>query len=167
MTPTMEQAKLMTSEGFKLEVRRVIRAPRARVFEAWTNPERIQQWFGGGVRRVQSAATEPHVGGAYRIEMERSCDDLAKAGQPNQTSEPASIAIGNYTEIVTDKKLVFTWNGSWNPTETTLVTIELADVAEGTELKLTHERFLTVESKNGHEQGWTGNVASLAKFCEA
>jgi uncharacterized protein YndB with AHSA1/START domain len=35
-----------------LNVQRVIRAPRERVFRAWTNPDDILKWFGPGVTAV-------------------------------------------------------------------------------------------------------------------
>ncbi len=163
MSTTMEQTKTTPSEGLKLQVRRVIRAPRARVFEAWTKPERIKQWFGRQAGGVSSVSADARVGGAYLIEMQSSCEDGAEQADQSQ----APTAIGNYTEVIPDKKLVFTWTGNWNPDETTLVTVELADVAEGTELTLIHERFLTVESMGRHEQGWTASLANLAEACKA
>ena len=31
--------------AFALELTRVIEAPRARVYEAWTTPQQLAQWF--------------------------------------------------------------------------------------------------------------------------
>ncbi len=170
MSPTMEQTKTTPSESLKLQVRRTIRAPRSRVYEAWIKPERIQQWFGGGERNVQSVSADPRVGGAYSIAMQRPCESLtATADAQKADATQASIATGNYTEIIPNEKLVFSWTGNWNTAETTLVTVVFLDAANGngTEVILTHERFATVESMGRHEQGWNGGLAGLAKFCEA
>ena len=41
-----------TREDLKLEIRRVIKARRSRVFESWTTPELMQQWFAPNGMRV-------------------------------------------------------------------------------------------------------------------
>ena len=35
----------MQTENIKLKLERLIKAPRERVFKAWTDPEQIKQWF--------------------------------------------------------------------------------------------------------------------------
>lgn len=170
MTKLMEQEKTTVHENLKLQVRRTIRAPRSRVYEAWIKPERIQQWFGGGERNVQSVSADPRVGGVYRIAMQGACDGpTAAADAKKADAVPASVATGHYTEIVPNERLVFTWTGNWNAAETTLVTVVFLDAAngKGTEVILTHERFATVESMGRHEQGWNVCLEGLAKVCEA
>lgn len=171
MSKTMEMEKTAVNENLKLQVRRTIRAPRSRVYEAWIKPERIQQWFGGVERNVQSVIADVRMGGKYRIEMQRSCEgDLsASADIKKADAAPAFIATGNYTEIIPNEKLVFTWTGNWNTAETTLVTVVFLDAANGsgTEVILTHERFATPESMGRHEQGWTAGLEGLVQVCEA
>lgn len=150
------------AENIKLQLRRVIRAPRARVYEAWTQPERIRQWFGPEGVVVHKVTTDLRVGGAYSIELEKSCD-AERAGDPNQ---PAPGTQGRYTEIVPNEKIAFTWNANWQPGEQTLVTVELRDVPGGTEVVLTHERFESEESKARHEHGWSGSLEKMAQLFE-
>ncbi|MHB1794858.1 MAG: SRPBCC family protein [Acidobacteriaceae bacterium] len=137
------------SENLKLQVSRVIHAKRSRVYDAWTKPELIQQWFGPENMTVASASTELRVGGAYRIEMQSS-----------------RAATGVYKKIVPNELLCFTWRGDWNPSEETLVTVAFKDVEGGTEVTLAHERFATAESMGKHEHGWNGSLAKLATLCE-
>lgn len=160
MSTTMEMEKPAVAENIKLELRRIIRAPRARVYEAWTKPERIQQWFGPEEITVRKVTSDLRVGGAYSIEMERSCDET----YANDPSKPPAGTQGRYTEIVPNEKIAFTWNGAWNPSEQTLVTVALRDVPGGTEVLLTHERFDTLESKARHEHGWSGSLDKLERF---
>jgi len=142
-------------EDLRLELTRVIKAPRARVFDAWTRPEMIRQWFGADGRTAAEVSTDATVGGAYSIAME-SCE-----------GKGASKATGRYTKVNPYDLLQFTWEGSWVPGEESLVTIHLRDVDGGTEIKLIHDRFNTKESRDGHNQGWIGILDSLVTTLSA
>lgn len=48
---------------------RVISAPRAAVFAAWTKAEHIRNWFAPEVYSVPEARIEPHAGGAFEVLM--------------------------------------------------------------------------------------------------
>ena len=152
------------SEGLRMQVSKVIRASREQVFEAWTKPDVIQRWFGPANMESAKATNDLRVGGTYRIEMQ-ACEERAE----NKDMKGVSIATGVYREIVPNEKLSFTWNGNWNPGEESLVTVTLKDAeggASGTEVTITHERFLTTASMSGHEQGWVASLNKLAGFLE-
>ena len=80
------------------------------------------------------------------------------------------VTSGIYREIDPPRKLVFTWQweGGEGPKEgETLVTIELEERGDSTELVLIHERFATAESRDGHEQGWASALNRLeARFLD-
>lgn len=152
----LEQNK--ANEDLKLEITKVIKANRARVFDAWTKPEMLHQWFGPGSMTVANASVDLRVGGAYSVELQGSPDG-------KEMNRRAS-ATGVYKKIVPNELLCFTWHGDWEPSEETLVTAVFKDVAEGTEVTLTHERFATAKSRSGHEQGWTSSLEKLARFLE-
>ena len=139
------------SEDLKLEIRRVIKAPRSRVFASWTTPELMQQWFAPGGMRVTRASTDLRVGGEYRVEI-RGVDDAV------------FVASGFYRKIVPNELLSFTWARGCEPGEETLVTVALRDLEQGTELILTHERFRTAEAVAKHEHGWIGCLDKLEKL---
>lgn len=46
---------------------RVIAAPRERVFQAWTDPQQIVQWFGPDGFEVESLECDIRVGGRFRF----------------------------------------------------------------------------------------------------
>ena len=138
-------------QGMKLQVSNIIRASRARVFAAWTEPELIKTWFGPPNRVTSSVRVDLRIGGEYRIEM--TAEDL---------DPRVAIASGIYTEIVPDERISFTWLATWAVGEETLVTVSLKDVPGGTEVTLTHEHFRSFETMNGHEKGWTGALAKMA-----
>ena len=71
---------------------------------------------------------------------------------------------GVYREVVANQKLVYTWAWKSTPERESLVTIELTPAGDGTELLLKHERFADKESRDRHEQGWTGCVRRLERM---
>ena len=63
--------------------RRFDAAP-ARVFSAWTDPEKITRWFGPEKVKVVNAESDPRVGGRYRI--------VARGPDGEEHASAASIA---------------------------------------------------------------------------
>jgi hypothetical protein len=47
------------------------------------------------------------------------------------------------------------------------VTVMLKDVDGGTELTLTHERFDSERSRDGHAPGWERALVNLQRFAES
>ena len=144
---------------------RVIRAPRERVYEAWTNPEIMMKWMGPSTMRCPKVSLDVRVGGAYRIAFESNDAPARAEGESCDTG--ASAAVGHYTRIVPNELLQFTWASNWQPGEETVVTVMLKDVPGGTELTLVHENFLTETSRDGHNTGWAGSFEKLAALLEA
>src|SRR4051794_31083991 len=112
------------SQSHDLRVTKLIKAPRAKVFAAWTSPEMLKHWFFPEDMSVKSAETDVRVGGAYRATM----------ASPTGTF----TAYGNYTEIVDGEKLVFTHHWDEGDRRETLVTVTFADKNGGTEVTLVH-----------------------------
>jgi uncharacterized protein YndB with AHSA1/START domain len=163
--PTVEAATA-TVPTFMLNQTRVIRVPRQRVYEAWTNPESLKQWFGRPGRVCPAAELDVRVGGAYRIEM--APDEPAPAIPAAGECGPRKVAaLGHYTKIVPNELLQFTWAADWSPSEQSLVTVSLKDVDGGTEITILHENFATEASRDAHNQGWAGCLANLAAKLEA
>jgi uncharacterized protein YndB with AHSA1/START domain len=145
--------------NLKVEVTRVIKATRKRVFDAWTRPEMIRQWFGPGGMKVPEAEADARVDGAY-------CITMHGAMEPGGAEHTGRVT-GTYTRVEPYDALAFTWSANWAPGEESLVTITLRDVAGGTEMKLVHEGFATEESRNGHMRGWTGGIDKLQQLVES
>jgi uncharacterized protein YndB with AHSA1/START domain len=137
-----------------LTLKRRFKAPPAKVFEAWTDPEKIKRWMGPGEIVTVRAQSDPRVGGRYRILMR----------SPNGEEHDVS---GIYREVVANEKLVFTW--SWKvapPSEPheSLVTVVFKPDAGGTLLTLTHEKLFDEESRKRHEHGWSGALDKLERL---
>ena len=119
-----------------LELRRVFRAPRERIFRAWTEADALGAWFG----------------------PEGTTTRVAEAGQ--------YVVGGLFREVVPPERLVFTWrweNGAFAGIETE-VRITLVDVDGGTELTLVHRRLPGDEARQKHADGWIGCFDCLAGY---
>jgi len=147
----------MTTKGterFSLEIKRFIKAPRDRVYAAWTDPAQLRQWFGPENTQTHDLIADARVGGKFRW-------DLSNAEGEKMTCR------GEYRELQLGKKIVFTWR--WDDDETwenhtSIVTVELSDRDGGTELRLTHEQLPSEESRDGHTRGWNSALDKLEKF---
>jgi uncharacterized protein YndB with AHSA1/START domain len=144
-----------TQEPVSLKLSRFIKAPRERVFAAWTNVNELAQWLGCGPRKVILAKNELRVGGTYEIKT-----ITEEGGEMN--------FAGEYREIKAPSRLVFTWKlGNCFPEFKDLptqVTIDLAEEKGGTLLTLTHEGLLTGEVRDKHNYGWTESLNALEKL---
>ena len=134
-----------------LTLKRRFKAPPAKVFAAWTDPEKVKGWMGPGEIEVLAVECEPRAGGRYRWLMR------APSGEDHDVS-------GVYREFVPDRKLVFTWAWKSTPERQSLVTVDLKPDGDGTLLTLTHEQFFDEDARNRHRQGWEGAMDKLEKF---
>ena len=139
------------TEKLSLEIKRFIKAPRDRVYAAWTDPAQLKQWFGPENVQTRELIADARVGGKFRW-------DLTNAEGEEMTCQ------GEYRELQLGKKIVFTWQ--WDDDEvwenhTSVVTVELSDRDGGTELRLTHEQLPNEESRDGHTGGWNSALNKL------
>jgi uncharacterized protein YndB with AHSA1/START domain len=124
-----------------LQLRRLIPAPRERVFHAWTDREALQRWFRPMGEEVVVSRLEVEVGGGF-------CFD---AKQPDGLR---TVICGTYVEISFPERLIFTWHSRVTDDSETLVTIEFVERGASTEIILTHERFANHVIVARHRQGW-------------
>jgi uncharacterized protein YndB with AHSA1/START domain len=136
----------------------------ARVYDAWTNPSLLGLWLGPANMTCSAVDLDVRPGGDYRIEM-RGILDPAKAAMPFEANTYSSATTGNYRQVIPNRLIEFTWTPAWTPGEESLITVIFKEVAEGTEMAFTHERF-SAESLPGYTQGWKGAFAKLAGVLE-
>jgi uncharacterized protein YndB with AHSA1/START domain len=147
----------MTTKGtekLSLEIKRLIKAPRDRVYAAWTDPAQIKKWFGPENVRTRDLIAEARVGGEFRWNL------------TNSEGEEMTMR-GEFRELQPGKKIVFTWQ--WEDDEdwenhVSIVTVELDDAGAGTALRLTHEKLPNKESRDGHTRGWNSALDKFEKF---
>jgi uncharacterized protein YndB with AHSA1/START domain len=136
-----------------LNLRRTFKAPRAKVFQAWTDPEELKNWWGPEGYATPSAEVDLRVGGKYRLGMRKLPDG------------EILYLTGVYREVRPPERLVYTWRWEDKPEHgDTLVTVEFREAGESTEVVLTHEFFPTEKSRDDHNRGWNGCLDRLAKL---
>lgn len=137
-----------------LTLKRHLKATPKAVFAAWTDAEKIAQWFGPGDVETLQADVDPRVGGKFRILM-RGAD-----GEEHDVS-------GVYRSVVPNEELVFTWAWASTPDRESLVTIRIAPDADGALLTLIHEQFVDEAARDHHKQGWAGCLDGLETYVAA
>ena len=141
-----------------LVIKKIIRAKREKVFEAFTDPRLLQKWLIGRAGWSGKSTMDFRVGGSFRQEMiVGPVGDSACSGElPEGTVLPY---YGEYLEILPPEKLVFTWNSP--SVQNTRVTVELTDRGDTTELWLTHELLETEALRTSHTGGWNVCLENL------
>jgi len=136
-----------------LNLRRIFKAPREKVFRAWTDPEELKTWWGPEGYATPSAEVDLRVGGKYRLGMMKLPD-----------GELFYLA-GIYREVRPPERLVYTWRWEAQPEHgETQVTVEFREVEDSTEVVLTHELFPTEKARDDHNRGWSGCLDRLEKL---
>lgn len=145
-----------------LTIGRIIRAPRAAVWRAWTDPERFAQWWlpAPTIGRVVTMHVVP--GGALETEM-------SEDGGPFVPHLSAC-----YLAVEPESRLVFTnaLTGGWRPAEHPFITavITFRDHPDGTDYAA-HVMHANAPDRARHEElgfhdGWGTVTAQLAALVE-
>jgi len=134
-----------------LVVRRTIRATAEQLFEAWTQPDHLKNWWGPGNVKCVDAAVDLRVGGAYRI--------------GNQFPDGKVLWIAGEFELVDPPhKIVYTWRVETESQEFERVTVQFEPRDGATEVIVVHERIPDTARRDSHEGGWQGCLDGLAEY---
>ncbi|MBC5829616.1 MAG: SRPBCC domain-containing protein [Candidatus Eremiobacteraeota bacterium] len=138
----------------RVVLRRTYTASRERVFAAWTQPDIAAKFLGPGDITIPEVQMDVRSDGSYRITM------LKPDGE-------RMVARGTYREVRPPERLSMTWR--WEEDDPadeheSLLTLEFNDLGNETELVLTHDQFVSAESRDRHQHGWTIIVDQLAEI---
>jgi uncharacterized protein YndB with AHSA1/START domain len=138
-----------------IEITRVFDAPRERVWQEWTEPERFADWFGGPTSEVPLSTVSMDVtpGGSWRLTM---------------FAEPGRREIswhGEYREVVEPERLVFTVTDRPDEEADELVIVQLTDLGDGRTEMAFEQRGggLSTEEYERAGQGWSGFFDRIAE----
>ncbi len=136
-----------------LMLRRHIKAPPARVYAAWTQPEQLAKWWGPEGSKVGPAELDVRVGGRFFIRFATPDGERHGVG-------------GAYRAVVAGERLVFDWAWQSTPERVSLVSLRFAPDGDGTLFTLVHEQVYDEAARAGHERGWTASLDRLAAHLE-
>ena len=129
-----------------LTCRRTINATPEQVYNAWLNPEMIIRYMTFGPEMAaQNAMSDPRVGGRFSFDM---------------VGENRNPHAGTYLVLTPYSHIAFSWETPWSAPESR-VDLVLTPIPDGTEVVLTHVKFLSDQSRDGHFKGWTGILDRL------
>lgn len=140
----------MTVEQAQLEVSRLIKADRERVFAAWTDPQMIVKWWGAGGVSCTAAEMDLRIGGVYRI--------------ANEAPDGTTMWItGSFSRVDPPHDLAYTWamEPVTDETSYSLVEVRFDETGEGTLVTVVQTRIASPEAREVHLQGWVGCLEGL------
>ncbi|TDF37545.1 SRPBCC domain-containing protein [Alteromonadaceae bacterium M269] len=124
-------------------------APVDRLYHAWWDPELLQQWFCPAGMAVGQVMSSFQVGGKFRIKVQ-------------QDNGSAYFIMGEYSEIVENQRLAFSWQWVDEP-NVTQVTLDFSQQGEnGSQLTLCHTGFEDQEDRDLHQQAWIECLEKLS-----
>ena len=133
---------------------RQIKAPPARVYQAFTRPEEIAQWWGPDAGPVLISEADVRVGGRFRVRFR------LLSGEEHESQ-------GEYLEVVPDRRLRFSWRWVGESEHESEVTVEIRAKSGGTELTFTHAQLPDDATRDSHRDGWSGAFDKLQRNLEA
>lgn len=152
--PTPENASSASTPNPRsdreLVLTRIINAPRERVFQAWTDPELLKQWFAPRPWTTSKVDIDVRPGG--------SCLVVMRDPQGNEYPNP-----GVYLEVVQNERIVLTdaYTKAWEPSEKPFMTaiVTFDDAGNGKTKYTARALHWTIADRETHEkmgfhEGW-------------
>jgi uncharacterized protein YndB with AHSA1/START domain len=139
----------------ELIITRDLKAPREKVFAAWTDPQLAAQWWCPSNCTLLDCEMDVRAGGKWHRSMRVAGGSVI-------------TKYGVYREVEPPARLVFTYGtdyGNGTKDVETVVSITLTDVPGGTRLTLWHSEFQDVAVRDDHIGGWTTTLEKLEDFC--
>jgi uncharacterized protein YndB with AHSA1/START domain len=145
-----------------LIISRIIKAPRAAVWRAWTDPGRFEQWWIPAPARCEVVAMDLEPGGALVTR-------ISENGAPFAPHLDACfLAVDDQERIVFTNALTAGWRPAKQPFMTAVIT--LRDHPEGTDYsaRAMHKSPAdrTMHAELGFHDGWGTVIAQLAQLVE-
>ncbi len=158
----MTTAEPTPSNDRELVLSRVIDAPAASLYRAWTEPELLKQWWAPRPYQTPEAVLDVRPGGVGRIVMRT----------PEGQDMPNT---GVYLEVIPGRKLVLTdaFTDAWTPSAKPFMTVTVTfdDLGDGRTRYTARVGHWTVEDRDTHEkmgfhQGWGICAEQLAEVAK-
>jgi uncharacterized protein YndB with AHSA1/START domain len=154
MDPMTAATQIRPAAASVLVLTRVLDAPRALVWKAWTEPDRLARWWGPRGFTLASCTLDFRPGGGYRFHM--------RSPEGND-----HWLAGTYREIVAPERFVctFAWlDEAGRPKHEMLLEMSLADRDGKTELTLRQTKLESATARDQHRVGWTESLDRLVEY---
>jgi uncharacterized protein YndB with AHSA1/START domain len=126
-----------------------VEAPPEAVWDALTEPEQLSAWWGANLYRTFNWQFDLRPGGRWSV-------DTMGDGGPNHVR-------GEILEVDRPRRLVLTWEASWDGFCRTVITYSFVATATGTRLTIVHTGFEgRPQACEGHAIGWDAVLGWMA-----
>ena len=149
-----------TASAVPMEMTRFFRAPRPRVWQAWTDVDQLAQWWGPKMFTNPRCEIDVRPGGKIHIDMQA----------PDGTVYPMG---GEFEEIVPPERLVFlasALDAQGQPMFVNRNTVVFREVEGGTEISLhvvvVSATAIAPQYLKGMREGWSGSLDKLAALLQ-
>ena len=127
----------------KVVIERIFDAKVELLWETWTQPKYIEQWFGSDpFGTVQKVDIELTIRGKFRIQF-------------SDSDKSVHVARGEYLNIDKYKNLKMTWEWEREPNQISELNVDFISMNDKTKVILTHSN-LVFETVHNYELGWNG-----------
>ena len=128
-----------------------IHASVEKVWEAWTEPSIIMNWFGSDPKgEVLGAKLDVRPGGSYEVTFKDS-------------DKTEHTCRGFYNEIKKFSKLTFSWHWKSEPDVESLISLLLTAEGKSTRMQFEHKNFGS-GSKHDYVKGWESTFFKLERL---
>jgi uncharacterized protein YndB with AHSA1/START domain len=129
---------------------RVFDAPRERVWQEWTEPERFADWFGGAAGEISAISFDVREGGRWHATMRSGAGEIHWKGE--------------FHEVVPPERLVLTFSDQPGEDGDELVIVDLRDLGDGrTEMRFEQRGPQSAAQYLRAERGWATFFDRLAE----
>jgi uncharacterized protein YndB with AHSA1/START domain len=147
-----------------LGLERIIRAPRATVWSAWTDPSRLEQWWVPAPARCQVDRLDLRPGGAFVTRLSDGGAEFA----PHM--DACFLVVDELERIVFTNAIDSTWRPASPDPIAITATITLDDHPDGTDYRMVvrhgDPEARALHDKLGFADGWGSVAGQLAALAE-
>lgn len=148
--------RMQAKPEFELKLERIVDAPIARVFEAWSKPEQVARWFAPRPLTLEVKTMDLRSGGSFEMAMvwpdKKQRHDFG----------------GTYVEVVPQRRIVWTGEFPGDPKDNIRTEVDFTDLGGKTKLDVRQVFFVLTEINRGPtqgaSQGWNMTLDQLGEF---
>lgn len=154
-----KETSTMQADAKSVTIDRIYHTSPERLFQAWTDPELVRQWFAPGPMECKVPLYEARKGGRWRLEM---------SGRGPDGKEMTMAYEGTFDEVTPGKRIVMLWPPAMPSVEPSasdppsVVTVTFTPVPGGTRLRLTQDGMPHKEGAENAGMGWMSAMEKLA-----
>ena len=150
------------NQELDLTISRVIEAPRALVWRAWTQPEQFEQWWVPAPAKCRVVEMDVRAGGSLVTHIDESGSGFA----PHLSG--CYLAVEEQERIVFTTCLVGGWRPAEQPFMTAIITFQAHPLGTNYVAHVMHKSNAdrNMHAEMGFYDGWGTVIEQLAKLVE-